>query len=513
MTTLPASLPTILVVDDEQRSLESLYRILEDDFDVRTVLTIQEAEHVLQQEWVQVILCDQRMPELTGVEFLKQVREKWPDVIRMIISGYTDSDDIIHALNDAGIYQYISKPWHPDKLIPLLKNACQMYDLQRQNESLSVELKRLSKHVDESITAKREKLRDNYLLKEQLSVNSEKGSDDGIVRTSESSMNDVCEKISRVAPYDVSVLLTGESGTGKELAARKLHYNSLRWDKAFVVENCGALPDDLLESELFGYKRGAFTGAVEDRIGLFERANGGTVFLDEIGDVSAAFQVKLLRVLQEGEIRPLGSSKTRHVDVRIIAATNKHLETEVREGRFREDLYYRLATVTIALPSLRDRKIDIPVLASELLDHAMHDLSKQVSGFSDEALVCLQAYHWPGNVRELQNEIRHMLIMGNDDKLGADLLSTRILQATPNASPQEEIENSNNLSYINGSLKERVEAMEARILRETLIRLRWNKSRAAKELGLSRVGLRGKLERYGLEKIEQLDVSSNEEAG
>jgi len=180
MTTLPTSLPTILVVDDEQRSLESLYRILEDDFDVRTVLTIQEAEHVLQQEWVQVILCDQRMPELTGVEFLKQVREKWPDVIRMIISGYTDSDDIIHALNDAGIYQYISKPWHPDKLIPLLKNACQMYDLQRQNESLSVELKRLSKHVDESITAKREKLRDNYLLKEQLSVNSEKASDDGI---------------------------------------------------------------------------------------------------------------------------------------------------------------------------------------------------------------------------------------------------------------------------------------------------------------------------------------------
>ncbi len=509
MITLPAILPTILVVDDEQRSLESLYRILEDDFDVKTVLTIQEAEQVLQQEWVQVILCDQRMPELTGVEFLKQVREKWPDVIRMIISGYTDSDDIIRALNDAGIYQYISKPWHPDKLISLLKNACQMYDLQRQNESLSVELKHLSKHVDESITAKREKLRDNYLLKEQLSDNNKKISDDGIVRTSESSMNAVCKKISRVAPYDVSVLLAGESGTGKELAARKLHYNSLRWDKSFVVENCGALPDDLLESELFGYKRGAFTGAVEDRIGLFERANGGTVFLDEIGDVSAAFQVKLLRVLQEGEIRPLGSSKTRHVDVRIIAATNKHLETEVREGRFREDLYYRLATVTIALPSLRDRKIDVPILAKELLDHAMHDLSKQVSGFSDEALVCLQAYHWPGNVRELQNEIRHMLIMGNDDKLGAELLSSRILHTAPHASPQEEIKNHDSFSYIKGSLKEQVEALEARILRETLIRLRWNKSRAAKELGLSRVGLRGKLERYGLEKIEQIDINSN----
>jgi len=507
------TLPTILVVDDEQRSLESLYRILDDDFDIKTALTIQEAEQILQQEWVQVILCDQRMPELTGVEFLKQVREKWPDVIRMIISGYTDSNDIIHALNDAGIYQYISKPWHPDKLIPLLKNACQMYDLQRQNESLSVELKRLSKHVDESITARREKLRDNYLLKDllkdQLSANGGESRNDGIVRTPGSSMNDVCEKISRVAPYDISVLLAGESGTGKELAARKLHYNSLRWDKAFVVENCGALPDELLESELFGYKRGAFTGAIEDRIGLFERANGGTVFLDEIGDVSPAFQVKLLRVLQEGEIRPLGSGKTRHVDVRIIAATNKHLETEVREGRFREDLYYRLAAVTIALPSLRERKIDIPVLASELLENAMHNLAKQVKGFSDEALVCMQAYHWPGNVRELQNEINHMLIMSNEEELGADLLSSRVLHATP----QEEIDSLGNLADLEGSLKDRVEALEARILRETLIRLRWNKSRAAKELGLSRVGLRGKLERYGLERIEHLDINSNEAAG
>ncbi len=511
------TLPTILVVDDEQRSLESLYRILEDDFDVKTALTIQEAEQILQQEWVQVILCDQRMPELTGVEFLKQVREKWPDVIRMIISGYTDSDDIIHALNDAGIYQYISKPWHPDKLIPLLKNACQMYDLQSQNESLSVELKRLSKHVDESITAKREKLRDSYLLKDQLSVNGEERHNDGIIRTSESSMNDVCEKISRVAPYDVSVLLTGESGTGKELAARKLHYNSLRWDKAFVVENCGALPDELLESELFGYKRGAFTGAIEDRIGLFERANGGTVFLDEIGDVSPAFQVKLLRVLQEGEIRPLGSGKTRHIDVRVIAATNKHLQTEVREGRFREDLYYRLAAVTISLPSLRERKIDIPVLANELLDNAMHDLSKPISGFSDEALACMQAYHWPGNVRELQNEIRHMLIMSNEDELGADLLSSRILHVIPHpashAALEEEIKSLDDFVDIKGSLKDRVEALESRILRETLIRLRWNKSRAAKELGLSRVGLRGKLERYGLEKIEQLDINSNKAAG
>lgn len=501
-----STLPTVLVVDDELRSLETLRRILEDDFDVKTALTIPEAEKILQQEWVQIILCDQRMPELTGVEFLMQVREKWPDVIRMIISGYTDSEDIINALNDAGIYQYISKPWHPEKLIPILKNACNLFELQRQNESLSIELKLLSKHVDKSIAEKREKLRDNYQLSDQQDSEIE---GDGIIRTSDSSMNEVCEKIARVAPYDVSVLLIGESGTGKELAARKLHYNSLRWDKSFVVENCGALPDELLESELFGYKRGAFTGAVEDRVGLFERANGGTVFLDEIGEVSPAFQVKLLRVLQEGEIRPLGSGKTRNVDIRIIAATNKDLEVEVHEGRFREDLYYRLAAVTIQLPALRERKIDIPVLANTLLDSAMHDLGKQVKGFSDEAMVCLQAYHWPGNVRELKNEVRHMLIMGNDEELGADLLSTRVLHATP----QEEAGILGSIAELEGTLKDRVEALEARILRETLIRLRWNKSRAAKELGLSRVGLRGKLERYGLEKIEQLTINSNEVNG
>lgn len=478
------SVPTILVVDDELRSLETLQRILEDDFEVMTALNAEEAERILQREWVQVILCDQRMPEITGVDFLKQVRDKWPDVIRIIISGYTDSEDIISAVNEAGIYQYITKPWHPDNLLLMLKNATRLYELQRQNEALSIELKMMPEQLHRTLHDKRKTLRDNFLH------------GDGIVRSESSCMNAVCDKLHRVAPYDVSVLLAGESGTGKELAARALHYNSLRWDKPFVVENCGALPDELLESELFGYKRGAFTGAVEDRIGLFERANGGTVFLDEIGEVSPAFQIKLLRVLQEGEIRPLGSGRTRKVDVRVIAASNKELETEVREGRFREDLYYRLATVVIPLPPLRKRKEDIPLLANTLLNSAMQSLGKQVKAFSEEALACLTGYDWPGNVRELQNEVRHMLVMANGDELSADLLSSRVLQATP---PGESsvVEH---LSGLQGTLKDRVEALEVRILRETLIRHRWNKSRAAKELGLSRVGLRSKLERYGLEQ-------------
>jgi two-component system response regulator HupR/HoxA len=310
-------------------------------------------------------------------------------------------------------------------------------------------------------------------------------------------MNEVCARVSRVAPYDVSVLLIGESGTGKELIARALHYNSLRWDKPFVVENCAALPDELLESELFGYKRGAFTGATEDRIGMFERANGGTVFLDEIGEVSPAFQVKLLRVLQEREIRPLGSGRTRQVDVRVVAATNKDMETEVREGRFREDLYYRLATVTVQLPPLRERIEDIPVLAHALLENSIESLGKRVQGFTNEALACMQAYHWPGNIRELQNEIRHMLVMSDGNYLGAELLTNRVLYAAP----EEAAGAMSLLAEQGGSLKERIEMLEARILKETLIRHRWNKSRAAKELGLSRVGLRNKLERYGLERV------------
>ncbi len=480
------SLPAILIIDDEELGLDSLKRNLKDDFDVHTALTIDEAITVLEREWVRIVLCDQRMPEITGVEFLKQVRDQWPDVIRMIISGYTDSEDIICAINEAGIYQYVTKPWQPDNLILMLKNANQLFDLQRQNEALSVELKMTPAQLEKQLREKRRNLRKNVR------------DNDGSVRAKDSRMNSVCKKIHQVAPYDISVLLAGESGTGKELAARALHHNSTRWDKPFVVENCGALPDELLESELFGYKRGAFTGAVEDRMGIFERANGGTVFLDEIGDVSPAFQVKLLRVLQEGEIRPLGSGRTRKVDVRVIAASNRDLEVEVRAGRFREDLYYRLATITIQLPALRQRKSDIPIIANSLLHKATQGFGKQTSQFTDEALACMQAYHWQGNVRELQNEILQMLVMAKSVVLGAELLSPRVLRAIP----QGETFDLESFASLQGDLKARVGVLETHIIKETLIRHGWNKSSAARELGLSRVGLRGKLERYALEQGE-----------
>ncbi len=479
-------LPSILVIDDEVRAVETLARILDERFDVHTATDVATAREILAREWIQVVLCDQRMPDITGVEFCAEIRERWPEVIRIIVSGYTDSEDLINAINEGGIYQFITKPWHPDEVMLKLQNAVELFELNRKNERLSIELNLQPKTLKEAIEAQRAALKSHY-------------SWEGIVRSPDSCMNRVCEVVKQVAPFDVSVLITGESGTGKELCARALHYNSLRQNEPFVAENCGALPDELLESELFGHKRGAFTGAVEDHVGLFESANGGTVFLDEIGDISPAFQLKLLRVLQEREVRPLGSARRRPIDVRVIAATNCDLEEAVRAGRFRQDLYYRLATFTIKLPPLRERLEDIPYLASYLLDEAMAELGKSVDGFTHEAIECLQSYHWPGNVRELQNEIKRMLVLAQDRRLGADLISPHVLRAIP-----EEMRNDMKLvtSPVRGTLKSRIEQLEARILKETLVRHRWNKTRAAEELGLSRVGLRSKLERYGLARGE-----------
>ena len=487
------STPGILVVDDEPRSLESIERILGDRFDVHTATNTEDAEQILQREWIQVLLCDQRMPGMTGVEFSQKVRDSYPDVVRIIISGYTDAEDIIEAVNKGGIYQYITKPWHPDELLTKMNNAVSMFRLQKENEQLAVELKLKPDTIEQSMIEKRRILKARYDW------------DKGIIRTPHSCMDEVCSLIRNVAPYDINVLLNGESGTGKELCARALHYNSLRQDRPFIAENCGALPDELLESELFGHKRGAFTGAIDDRVGLFERADGGTIFLDEIGDTSPAFQVKLLRVLQEGEIRPLGSNQRRKIDVRVIAATNRDLEEDVRSGNFRQDLYYRLATFSIRTPPLRDRREDIIPLAIGILNQSMEQLGKRVKGISEEALKCFESYQWPGNVREMQNEIKRMLVLGQSDYLGSDLVSPHILHATP----EESVADMELLTGIEGTLKERVETLEARILKETLMRLRWNKTQTAQELGLSRVGLRNKMERYGLEQNNNIEAINN----
>ncbi len=250
----------------------------------------------------------------------------------MIISGYSDSEDIIAGVNDAGIYRYITKPWHPEELLGVVRAAGQLFELQKENENAALEMKLTTHTLKRVVSEKKKVARQHFHF-------------DRIVHGRARPLAATIGQARQSAAFDISVLITGESGTGKELLARAIHYGSHRADKPFVVENCGALPDELLESELFGCKKGAFTGAYQDRIGLFEVANGGTIFLVEIGETSPAFQVKLLRILQESEIRPLGAQKVRKVDVRVVAATNRDLEREVEAGRFRRDLYYRLGGV------------------------------------------------------------------------------------------------------------------------------------------------------------------------
>ena len=478
-----AILPTVLVIDDEVRSQEALRRTLEEDFAVFTASSAKDGREIMERESVQVVLSDQRMPEMTGVEFLKEVRERWPDTVRIIISGYTETEDIIAGINEAGIYQYVMKPWHPEALLLTVRAAAQLFDLQRQTQHMNLELRTAEPVLRRRVETKREKLRDHYEFSR-------------IVRATESPLNEVIELASRVANCDIAVHISGESGSGKELLGRAIHYSSPRASRAFVIENCGAMSDQLLESELFGHKRGSFTGAYEDRIGLFEQADGGTIFLDEIGETSPMFQVKLLRVLQEGEIRPVGSSRSRKIDVRVLSATNRNLEEDVRNKRFREDLYYRLTQFVLPMPALRERKVDNHMIALSLLRQAAPAMGKNIQGFTPEALDCLSNYQWPGNVREMQNEIMRAILLCDGEFIEAHLFSPKVLRAAPDEQEQD----MSILTGLDGSLKDRMEALEARVLRETMIRQRWNKTRAAAELGLSRVGLRSKLSRYGLEK-------------
>ncbi len=477
------ALPTVLVVDDEVRSQDAMRRTLDEDFTVFTASSADEARGLLQRQPVSVILCDQRMPGVTGVTFLKEVREQWPETVRIVISGYTDSEDIIAGINEAGIYQYILKPWAPDHLLDSVRNAVEAQALQRQTSRLDLELRTSNRVLRQRTATQMAQARSHFGF-------------DRIVRAPGSPLDLVCEMAGRVARYDIPALVLGESGTGKELLARAMHYASRRQSGPFVVENCAAIPDSLLESELFGHKRGAFTGAFEDHLGLFQRASGGTVFLDEIGETSPAFQVKLLRVLQEGEVRPVGGARPVPVDVRVIAATHRHLEQRVRDGLFREDLYYRIAGITITVPPLRERVADIPPIARQIALDVAAELGHPGASLTDETLACLLAYPWPGNIRELRNEIARAMALHEGAQLPPGAFSPRVLQGRAAGG-------ADNLAAAipsSGTLTERLDVIEAMLLRETLLRQRWNKTRAAQELGLSRVGLRSKMQRFGLDK-------------
>jgi two-component system response regulator HupR/HoxA len=482
MKTPSQTLPRVLVVDDESRSLDAIRRTLEEEFEVLTAPSAEEARSLMQQHEVSVILCDQRMPGLSGVKFLKEVRELWPDTVRIILSGYTDAQDIIAGINEAGIYQFMAKPWLPEHLLASVAHAVEARSMQMQTQRLNLEL------------------RTSAPVLRQHSKNSQASAlaafgFESMVRSPGSPLDSVCDMAARVARFDLSVLVTGESGTGKELLARAIHYASPRSERAFVMENCAAMSDTLLESELFGHKRGSFTGAFDDHVGLFQRADGGTIFLDEIGDTSPAFQVKLLRVLQEGEVRPVGASRAVLVNVRVLAATHRDLEADVRAGRFREDLYYRIAGITLSVPPLRERSADILPIADRLLTSAARELGCPNVRFSSDVAANLLAHAWPGNIRELKNEIYRAVALSDGQRVSASAFSRRMLfgpAGTATALQGYPLAQT-------GKLQERLDAIEAVILRETLLRHRWNKTHTARELGLSRVGLRQKMARLGLE--------------
>ncbi|MDJ0630444.1 MAG: sigma-54 dependent transcriptional regulator [Rhodobacter sp.] len=478
------ALPTILVVDDEPHSVAAMRMALEDDFVVLEALNAAEAWALMEEHWVQVVISDQRMPGKSGVELLTEIRDRWPETVRIIVTGYTETNDMIDAINEAGIYQFITKPWHPDQLQMAVRNAARLFELARDHERMTLEMR----YLGSTATAKLEDQR--RLLQEGLGF-------DKVLRGPNSSLNAVIALARQYASFDVPALITGEAGTGKTDLARAMHYGSLRSDRPFFELNCAGLTDEVLAAELFGIKRGAVAGVQSTKVGILQKADRGSVFLNGVDSLSSAMQMAVLRFVREGAFQPIGSHETMTSGARLIAGSHRDLRDAVADGKFRGDLFYALSVTELHMPPLRGRPGDIARLAERYLHDAAESHGKPVRGLSDAALEFLETYDWPGNLPELRNEVVRMLIVAQDVTLGPELISRHILQAEPGDAGSDR--RATDLGTADGTLKDRVEMMEMRILRETMTRLKWNKSRAAAELGLSRVGLRAKLDRYGIE--------------
>ncbi|MBW2389823.1 MAG: sigma-54-dependent Fis family transcriptional regulator [Deltaproteobacteria bacterium] len=470
----------ILIVDDEEAILESLEFTLEAEYRVFTATNGRDGLAIFDAEDIALVVVDQNMPGMSGVEFLEKVIERDVRAIRMMLTGYADISSLTRAINSGRIYRYITKPWEPDELRINIKRALESYALSSENSALAGALAEANTRLRDENRYLRHEVERRYSF-------------DGILGDSPA-MQRVFEVMKKVAETDATVLITGETGTGKELVARAIHYTGARREQRFVAQNCAALPDTLLESELFGHRRGAFTGAHQDKLGLFEAAHGGTIFLDEIGETEPGLQVRLLRVLQDGEIRPIGSSNTLNVDVRVLAATNRDLEARVRENRFREDLFYRLRVVEIEVPPLRERRSDIPALAHHFLEQANQRMKRSLTGFSNAAMDLLTAYTWRGNVRELENEIERIVVLaGDEEQVALEMLSGHIRGGQPEAVRSEagdaEIEDWN--------LNHSVDNMKRRMI-TLAIREAGSKTRAAERLGIPRQSLQKMMKRLGL---------------
>jgi DNA-binding NtrC family response regulator len=453
----------ILLIDDSPEILDNLSeRLVSEGYDVTTTSDGTSGISMIEKKFYDLILTDLKMPGADGMEVLKYVKEHSPESICIILTGYGTIKNAVEAIK-SGAFDYLPKPVKMDEITITLNRALEYRNLKRENNNLRNQLKR------------------KYQFKNIIGESP--------------AMQTVFETVEKVADTDSTVLILGESGTGKELIARALHYNSFRKEGPFVPVNCAAIPSELLESELFGHEKGAFTSAIRTRIGRFELANGGTLFLDEIGDMNPNLQSKLLRVLQERQFERIGGIKPIKVDIRVISATHQDLKKAVLKKRFREDLYYRLNVIPIEIPPLRERKSDIPLLAHHFIHYFSKHKKKKVSGITTEALNRLMEYDWPGNVRELENMIERLIILTGNEWIDLPDLPERVLPPS-----SKEIGGAMDIPEEGLSLETALNEFEKQLILQALNKSGWVKNKAAQLLHMNRTTLIEKIKRQNLHR-------------
>jgi len=442
----------LLIIDDEKNQREGLRKLLGSSFDTAATDSAARGLDLIYESHFDLVITDLRMPGIDGVELVKRVQTMDSPPAVIVITAYPDVNTAVDAIK-MGAYDYLQKPVDPDKLEITVRRCLEARGLSQENQELKRQL--ASRYAFENLVGS------SQLIQE------------------------IQETIAQIAPARSTVLLTGESGTGKELAARALHQLSPRASRAFVAVHCAALSANLLESELFGHEKGAFTGASERRVGRFEAADGGTLFLDEIGEIEPSVQVTLLRILESRSFERVGGTEPITVDVRLVAATNRDLMAEVRAGRFREDLYYRLDVLRLHMPALRDRREDIPLLLKYFLDFYTKENDRQLEGFTPEAVRALSAYDWPGNVRELRNAVERMVVLARGDSITMKDVPDLVRHAAADArvTPESALD---------------MEANEKRLIVKALDECDGNRTAAARKLGISRRTLHRKLHQFGL---------------
>ncbi len=452
----------LLIIDDEANMRHMLSTVLKKaGYQVETAADGAEGLEMIQQSPYDFILCDIKMPKMDGMKFLKLSRDLIGTATVIMMSAYGSIDTAIEAMK-SGAYDYISKPFKTDEVYLTLKKA-------EERESLKAENRLLKERI--------QKIEGNYNFGQMVAKSQ--------------AMQSVFQLANKAAQYKTTVLILGDSGTGKELIARGIHDSGIRAPGPLVPINCGGIPESLLESELFGYKKGAFTGADRNKKGLFQEAEGGTIFLDEIGELPLLLQVKLLRVLQENEVRPVGDSKSLQIDVRVIAATSKQLEAEVKKGSFREDLYYRLNVMTVKIPPLCERTEDIPILCKHFMGRLNEVLDKDITGLAPDAMARLLEYHWPGNVRQLENAIERAMVVADDSLLLTEHFAAELIQ-NDRHTPKD--------ALIDGlSLKDAQKVVEKKLITQALEETGGNRTRAAGLLEISHPSLLTKIKAYGID--------------